>query len=99
MGFSFFGTSTTMNYAIVAQSVSPELAGRVSSSFNLVVFVLAFVLQWLMGEILNLWPASGQGHPVEAYRWSLGVMIALQVPGVLLWLSFKPWELKIAVAR
>ena len=99
MGFSFFGTSTTMNYAIVAQSVSPELAGRVSSSFNLVVFVLAFVLQWLMGEILNLWPATGQGHPVEAYQWSLGVMIALQVPGVLLWLSFKPWELKTAAAR
>jgi len=99
MGFSFFGTSTTMNYAIVAQSVSPELAGRVSSSFNLVVFVLAFVLQWLMGEILNLWPRSGQGHPVEAYQWSLGVMIALQVPGVLLWLSFKPWELKIAATR
>jgi MFS family permease len=99
MGFSFFGTSTTMNYAIVAQSVSPELAGRVSSSFNLVVFVLAFVLQWLMGEILNLWPATGQGYPVEAYQWSLGVMIALQVPGVLLWLSFKPWELKTAAAR
>lgn len=99
MGFSFFGTSTTMNYAIVAQSVSPELAGRVSSSFNLVVFVLAFVLQWLMGEILNLWPATGHGHPVEAYQWSLGVMIALQVPGMLLWLSFKPWELKTAAAR
>ncbi|WP_223465466.1 MFS transporter [Pseudomonas sp. GL-RE-26] len=99
MGFSFFGTSTTMNYAIVAQSVSPELAGRVSSSFNLVVFVLAFVLQWLMGEILNLWPASGQGHPVEAYQWSLGVMIALQAPGLMLWLSFKPWELKTAATR
>lgn len=99
MGFSFFGTSTTMNYAIVAQSVSPELAGRVSSSFNLVVFVLAFALQWLMGEILNLWPAAGPGHPVEAYQWSLGVMIALQVPGVMLWLSFKPWELKATATR
>ncbi|MFH7617902.1 MFS transporter, partial [Pseudomonas syringae pv. tagetis] len=49
MGFSFFGTSTTMNYAIVAQSLSPELAGRGSASFNLVGFVLAFFLQWLMG--------------------------------------------------
>lgn len=96
MGFSFFGTSTTMNYAIVAQSVSPELAGRVSSSFNLVVFVLAFILQWSMGGILDLWSATGQGHPVEAYRWALGVMIALQVPGMLLWLSFKPWKLKTA---
>ncbi len=93
MGFSFFGTSTTMNYAIVAQSVSPELAGRVSSSFNLVVFVLAFFLQWLMGVVLNLWPvAQGAGHPLEAYQWSLGLMIALQLPGVLLWLGFRPWR-------
>ncbi|KMN09584.1 MFS transporter [Pseudomonas helleri] len=99
MGFSFFGTSTTMNYAIVAQSVSPELAGRVSSSFNLVVFVLAFILQWLMGEMLSLWPSTGQGHPLEAYQWSLGIMIALQMPGVFLWLSFKPWRLKKASAR
>lgn len=96
MGFSFFGTSTTMNYAIVAQSVSPELAGRVSSSFNLVVFVLAFCLQWLMGVVLNLWPvAQGAGHPPEAYQWSLGLMIALQVPGFLLWLSFRPWQRKV----
>ncbi|GFM59152.1 membrane protein [Pseudomonas cichorii] len=96
MGFSFFGTSTTMNYAIVAQSVAPELAGRVSSSFNLVVFVLAFFLQWLMGIVLNLWPmGEGAGHPVEAYQWSLGLMIALQLPGVLLWLSFRPWKLKV----
>lgn len=94
MGFSFFGTSTTMNYAIVAQSVPPALAGRVSSSFNLVVFVLAFFLQWLMGGVLNLWPAvEGAGHPLVAYQWSLGLMVALQLPGALLWLSFKPWRL------
>lgn len=94
MGFSFFGTSTTMNYAIVAQSVPPELAGRVSSSFNLVVFVLAFALQWLMGEILNAWPSTGPGHSAIAYQWTLGCMIALQIPGILLWLSFKPWKLR-----
>ncbi|MEE4693393.1 MFS transporter [Pseudomonas alliivorans] len=95
MGFSFFGTSTTMNYAIVAQSVSPELAGRVSSSFNLVVFVLAFILQWLAGAVLNFWPTlDGVAHPPEAYQWSLGLMIALQVPGLLLWMSFRPWKLK-----
>ncbi|WP_122314394.1 MFS transporter [Pseudomonas cichorii] len=96
MGFSFFGTSTTMNYAIVAQSVAPDLAGRVSSSFNLLVFVLAFFLQWLMGIVLNLWPVGeGAGHPVEAYQWSLGLMIALQLPGLLLWLSFKPWKTNV----
>lgn len=92
MGFSFFGTATTMNYAIVAQSVPAELAGRVSSSFNLVVFVLAFILQWLMGALLNLWPATSSGHPMIAYQWSLGTMIGLQIPGILLWLTFRPWK-------
>ncbi|EGH48537.1 hypothetical protein PSYPI_42000, partial [Pseudomonas syringae pv. pisi str. 1704B] len=65
-------------------------------SFSLVVFVLAFFLQWLMGVVLNLRPASqGAGHPLEAYQWSLGLMIALQLPGVLLWLSFRPWKRKV----
>ncbi|MHA1066988.1 MFS transporter [Enterobacter ludwigii] len=92
MGFSFFGTAATMNYAIVAQSVEPTLAGRVSASFNLLVFVLAFVVQWLMGAVISHW-GSADGHfPVVAYQWSLGLLIALQVPGLLLWLTFRPWK-------
>lgn len=92
VGFSFFGTATTMNYAIVAQSVASDLAGRVSASFNLVVFLLAFAVQWLVGGVIDYWGSVGEGYPVEAYQWSLGLLIALQVPGLLLWLTFKPWR-------
>lgn len=91
-GFSFFGTATTMNYAIVAQSVAPELAGRVSTSFNLVVFVLAFAVQWLAGAVIGQWQSVDGAYPLVAYQWSLGLLIALQVPGLLLWLSFSPWR-------
>ncbi len=93
MGFSFFGTAATMNYAIVAQSVEPALAGRVSASFNLVVFVLAFVVQWLVGAVIGNWTTVAGSYPVVAYQWSLAWLIALQVPGLLLWLTFKPWKL------
>ncbi|MDX7986304.1 MFS transporter [Xenorhabdus sp. 12] len=92
MGFSFFGTAATMNYAIVAQSVEPALAGRVSSSFNLVVFVLAFVVQWLVGVVIGNWGTVAGSYPVIAYQWSLTLLIALQLPGLLLWLTFKPWK-------
>lgn len=92
VGFSFFGTSTTMNYAIVAQSVAPDLAGRVSASFNLVVFVLAFFVQWLVGGVIDQWHNTAGSYPVVAYQWSLGLLIALQIPGLLLWLTFKPWK-------
>jgi predicted MFS family arabinose efflux permease len=97
IGFAFFGTSTTMNYAIVAQSVSPDLAGRVSSSFNLVVFVLAFVVQWVAGIVIGQWQSVDGHYPVVAYQWSMGILIALQVPGLLLWLTFKPWRKKGSV--
>lgn len=91
VGFSFFGTATTMNYAIVAQSVPPHLTGRVSTSFNLLVFLLAFVVQWGMGSVINLWPSDGGVYPAAAYRAAFGAILALQIPGLLLWLGFKPW--------
>jgi undecaprenyl pyrophosphate phosphatase UppP len=92
VGFSFFGTATTMNYAIVAQSVPTHLTGRVSTSFNLLVFLLAFIVQWGLGALINQWmPDQGQ-YPVEAYRVALGLILLLQVPGILLWFSFGPWR-------
>lgn len=95
VGFSFFGTSTTMNYAIVAQSVPKNLTGRVSTSFNLVVFLLAFVVQWGMGGVLNSWVPTAGIYPKEAYQVTLGMILALQIPGLLLWLSFKPWRRQV----
>ncbi|NRR30609.1 MFS transporter [Oxalobacteraceae bacterium] len=91
-GFSFFGTATTMNYAIVAQSVPAHLTGRVSTSFNLLVFLLAFVVQWGMGGIINQWPQQHGAYPAQAYQYAFGIIVALQLPGLLLWLSFKPWR-------
>jgi MFS family permease len=92
VGFSFFGTATTMNYAIVAQSVPVHLTGRVSTSFNLLVFLLAFVVQWGVGGILNHWVPEVGAYPKVAYQYALGIILALQIPGLLLWLTFKPWE-------
>lgn len=91
LGFGFFGTATTMNYAIVAQSVPAQLTGRVSTSFNLLVFLLAFVVQWGMGSILNHWIPETGAYPRQAYRYAFGIILALQIPGLLLWLTFRPW--------
>ena len=90
--FSFFGTATTMNYAIVAQSVPPHLTGRVSTSFNLLVFLLAFVVQWGMGGVINQWTQDHGAYPALAYQYAFGIIVALQIPGLLLWLTFKPWQ-------
>ncbi len=91
VGFSFFGTAAAMNYAIVAQSVPSHLTGRVSTSFNLLVFLLAFAVQWGLGGVLSLWDAQQGSYPEQAYRYAFGLNLLLQIPGILLWLTFKPW--------
>lgn len=93
VGFSFFGTAGALNYAIVAQTMPLHLTGRVSTSFNLLIFLAAFALQWGLGVIVNHWTPDAAGvYPPEAYRAALTAALALQLPGVLLWLSFKPWQ-------
>jgi MFS family permease len=92
VGFSFFGVASAMNYAIVAQSMPAELTGRVSTSFNLLIFVVAFVMQWGMGAIIDTWPAVDGQYPEAAYQVALACCLGLQIPGFLIWLSFKPWQ-------
>ncbi|MGN6667581.1 MAG: MFS transporter [Trinickia sp.] len=89
-GFTFFGTATTMNYAIIAQSAPVHLTGRVSTSYNLLVFLLAFAVQAGLGAIISHWPRHGGAYPVHAYQWALGINLLLQCPGLLLWMTFKP---------
>lgn len=94
VGFSFFGTAGAMNYAILAQSMPSHLTGRVSTSFNLLIFLVAFGLQWGLGAIINHWPAQQGAYPAEAYQTALAACLAMQLPGVVLWLGFKPWQRK-----
>ncbi len=83
----FFGTATTLNYSIVAQSVPARLVGRATTSLNLLVFLAAFAVQWGIGALIGRYaPGPGGAYPAPAYRLAFGVLLALQVPGVLIWL-------------
>ena len=92
VAFSFFGTAGSMNYAILAQGMPSHLTGRVSTSLNLLIFVAAFALQWGLGAIINRWTATQGIYPEAAYQAALGVCLLVQLPGVVLWLGFKPWQ-------
>lgn len=89
VAFSFFGMSASMNFAIVAQSVPQHLTGRASTAFNLLVCLLAFLLQWWLGGLLKMWAPVDGHYPVQAYQYALGALLLLQIPGLLLWTRFK----------
>ena len=60
--FSFTGTIGSLAYAAVSQRFAPRLAGRVNTVLNLFVFLGAFIAQWGIGAIVNLWPQPEAGH-------------------------------------
>lgn len=78
--FSLFGTAGILPYAILSQHFPARLAGRANTALNLLVFVVAFAIQWGVGVIIGFWPetASGGYDPV-GYRSAFGLLLILQV--------------------
>lgn len=85
--YAFFQTSGGINYAGLSQSFPVELAGRVNTALNLLVFVAAFGIQWGVGVVINMWPVTTAGNfAVEGYRVAFALVLAIQVVG-LIWVS------------
>lgn len=80
MVFGFCGTSGILPYAALSQSFPYHLAGRVNTSLNLLVFVMAFLVQWLIGAVLDMWPTQGAGvYAAAGYQTSFGLLLVTQV--------------------
>jgi len=73
--FAFFGLSTMLYYAVLNAAFPPELGGRVSTAVNMLVFSTAFVLQWLVGMLLEPWDGAER---VLAHRAIFGTLAGLQ---------------------
>lgn len=82
--FTLVGTITGIEYAIVAQSLPRALTGRAATCLNLLIFIGAFLVQAGFGLIVGLWRLDAGGHvPAMAYRVAFGVLVALQLPGLV----------------
>lgn len=65
-------------YALLQSNFGPELAGRVNTALNLMVFIGAFGIQWGFGAAVNALRAAGQA-PREAFQISFGALLVLQL--------------------
>jgi predicted MFS family arabinose efflux permease len=72
-------SSGTLSYSVLSQHFPLQLAGRANTALNLMVFACAFVSQWAIGAIINLWPVSGGRYDAAGYRAALGLFLALQL--------------------
>lgn len=74
-----FSTAGALMYAALSQGFPKSLSGRVNTALNLMVFISAFLLQWLIGVMVSLWqPLENGFYPVQAYQVSIGICAAVQ---------------------
>ncbi len=78
--FGFWGTSGILNYAALSQYFPHNLSGRVTTAVNMLVFVVAFFNQWLIGAIIELWPISADGgYALKGYQAGFSAVLIPQI--------------------
>ena len=89
------GAATVLSYAIVADYFPKELAGRANAALNVFHIGGAFLVQELVGIVIDHWPIEGTRHPMIAYQVAFGVVLAFQLAA---WIWFM-WPRTQAAAR
>ena len=89
----FLGTSTILIYAGLFQIFPKSYSGRVSTILNVQVFMGAFIIQWGIGEIIELWSVSEKGYDPASYSFAIGGLALLQVVG-LVWFFISQFYIK-----
>lgn len=82
--YGFFAQIALVNYAILTQHFGVELSGRAATSATILIFLFAFLAQYLFGIVVHYWP---QGHAVIAYRVAFSGLVILELL-TLLWYMF-----------
>lgn len=77
--YGAFGSGSILVYALLAGEFPPELLGRVTSTTNLLMFMVIFLCQVGIGWVVDLWPAQSGVYPPAAHLSAWGIVLALQV--------------------
>lgn len=70
--------ATMLAYPALTRAFPAAIAGRVVTSYNMVMFLGAFVIQWGIGALIQTLVAAGVARPA-AYQWAFAGLLAAQV--------------------
>ena len=73
------GAGTVLSYATLAQYFPAELAGRANAALNLFHIGGAFVVQYMMGVVVQLWAPIDGDYPEIAYQTAFACNVCLQI--------------------
>ncbi len=86
--YSVTASSSVMVYALISREFPADMAGRVNTAANFMMFVVAFVIQSGAGVVIGAFPAPAPGaYAVEGHRAALAILLAVQTVSMawMLW--------------
>jgi MFS family permease len=83
--YGFTAISASLAYALLTPRFPHEMAGRVNTASNVLMFSASFAFQWGIGALLRFYPASDAGYAPEGYVAAFVTLAILQA-AVLAWL-------------
>ncbi len=85
IAFGMSGQAVVLAFPWLSVHFGERLSGRANTAMNLLIFSSAFLVQYLVGRIIDLFPPTPSGgYAPEAYQIALGAFAALQI-AALLW--------------
>ena len=90
LGIGLLSNVNTLCYPILSRHFPPAMTGRATTALNSFFFVGAFIVQFSIGLVISMVPATTPGHyPVLAYQLAFAVMVAMQL-SAWAWCLIKP---------
>ncbi|MFT5486108.1 MAG: putative MFS family arabinose efflux permease [Paracoccaceae bacterium] len=85
--WGYFGSSSTLAYAVLNQHFPQNLTGRVNTAQNMLTFIAAFAVQWIAGVIIGSYAAPKEGlYSADGHQTALIVFICIEIAGLLYFL-------------
>ncbi len=96
--FGFVGQSGILAYPFLSRYFGVGVAGRANTALNFITFITAFLVQSIIGAIIDLWPVTETGgYPPQAYQAGFGLFLGLQVLA-LIWYLLRPPDQRMTAA-
>lgn len=90
--FGYFAQVTLVNYSILAQHFGPKISGRALTAANILVFLFAFVVQYLFGVVVHYWPRMTSSDIADGFKVGLTALVALELIALIWYVIYRPRE-------
>ena len=89
----FLSTMTMISFPIIGRLFDADETGRIFSLLNFIIFLASFVVQWLVGIILDFYPVVDGHFAHGGYMLGLGLILIMNIAAVIhLYISIPKME-------